>query len=57
MKSLYFPQKLLKYFFCDSCFYATVHKFRLLDYVACKNPGHDIKGLVSVCYLKFISGW
>ena len=57
MKSLYFPPKLLKYFFCDSCFYATVHKFRLLDYVACKNPGHDIKGLVSVCYLKFISGW
>ena len=29
MKIFYF----LKYFLCDPCFYATVQKFRLLDYV------------------------
>ena len=32
MKILYFPQKITL-FFCDSCFYAPVMKFRLLDYV------------------------
>ena len=43
MKILYFPKN--SYLFCDPGFYATVQKFRLLDYVtvAC-NSRHDIKG-------------
>ena len=43
MKILYFPKN--SYLFCDPGFYATVQKFRLLDYVtvAC-NSQHDIKG-------------
>ena len=38
-------------YFCGSCFYGTVQKFKLLDYVYCYCPGYNIKGPV-----KFISG-
>ena len=40
MENFYFPLD-----FCDPCFYATVQKFRLLDYVILlyASPWHHIK--------------
>ena len=51
MKILYFP-KIFLYFLSDPSFYATVQKFRLLDYVVLLHTtilGMTLKGLVSVC--------
>ena len=33
MKILYFRKNSSNIFFCDSCFYASAQKFRVLDYV------------------------
>ena len=52
MKILYLLKYFLKYFFCDPCFYATVQKFRLLDYIILLHAtilGMALKGLVSIC--------
>ena len=46
-----FPE--IPQFFCDSCFYATAQKIRLLDYVILLHAtvlGMTLKGLVSVCF-------
>ena len=51
MKILYFPKKFL-YIFFDPCFYPSVQKFRLLDYVIMVHGTilvMTLKGLVSVC--------
>ena len=51
MEILYFPKKFF-YLFCDSCFYATVQKFKLLVYVILLHKtilGMTLKGLVSIC--------
>ena len=55
-----FSQKSLKYLFCGPCFYVTLEKFRLLDYVivTCNSPGHDIKrsekiNILTVYYIIF----
>ena len=44
--------KVLIIFFCDPCFYVTVEKFRLLDYVILLHAtflSMALKGLLSVC--------
>ena len=49
MNNLIFSQK---YFFCDSCFYATVQKFTLLDYV--KLLDATVLG-IALCVMLFYS--
>ena len=53
MKIFYFPNKIpIVFFFCDSCFYATVQKFRLLDYAILLHATiwvMTLKGLVNIC--------
>ena len=53
MKALYFPKNFSSIFFCDPCFYATVQKFRLLDYVKLLHAivlDMAFKGLLSICF-------
>ena len=49
MKIFYFSKSCVKYFFCDSYFYATVQKFRVLDYAMLHATilGTALKDLVS----------
>ena len=57
MKILYFPKNIP----CDSCFYVTVQKFKLLDYVMvlhAKILGMALIGLVMFLFsIILISGW
>ena len=45
MKIFYFPNNFSNIFFGDSCFDATLQKFKLVDChnVICKNPEQDTK--------------
>ena len=49
---IYIFQKNFPIFVCDSCFYATVQKFRLSDCIILLHAailGMTLKGLVSAC--------
>ena len=53
MNILCFPKNCTNVFFCDPCVYATVQKFRLLDYVILLHAavlGKNSKGLVSIWF-------
>ena len=49
MKVIYFSKKFLKYLFSDSCFYVTLQKFRLLDYVMLLHVTILGMTLVNIC--------
>ena len=49
----YINPKIPLIFFSDPCFYATVQRFRELDYVVLPHAtvlGHSIKGLGKICF-------
>ena len=52
---LHFSKKMPLIFFCNRCFYATVQKFSMLDYVILMYAtilGIILKSLVSICSQK-----
>ena len=55
MKILNFPKNYSNIFFEDPCFYATVQKFRQLDYVKLLHA--TVLGMTLKDLVKFISGW
>ena len=61
MKVFYFPKNSSNIFFWDPCFYLTVQKYRLLDYVILLHAtvlDVTLKGLVFVCNkVHFIIGY